>query len=304
MDMRYALAWRLHCDKVLTLTTGPGLQHFRSFLQRGTDGITSDTYLKTTIPGRFFPNFGFHFQPHNKIWPTLFDPLEHFKSPLIVSLEAQDYEPVTIEVHGDRWAPIPALLTRDERSTQRHRAATPRHSRVSPPRGPVSSPARPPTAPTQPQANHEHATTGGSPSRFPLPGPPQPRECTNPTAPGQHLPTPGFSKTFLPNTIQPFSPPPNRPPAFHQGRATTPFTHSARSLFPPALGPNVPDAATPSSTQRFDYMTALIYTKEHRAAANIEHLSICLLLTHYSPDFSLYDVVHCCQMHFPIFPSW
>jgi hypothetical protein len=29
---------------------------------------------------------------------------------------------VIIEVHSNRWAPIPALLTRDERSTQRHRA--------------------------------------------------------------------------------------------------------------------------------------------------------------------------------------
>jgi hypothetical protein len=28
MDMRYGLAWRLHCDQVLTITTGPGLQHF------------------------------------------------------------------------------------------------------------------------------------------------------------------------------------------------------------------------------------------------------------------------------------
>jgi hypothetical protein len=45
LDMRHGLAWRLHCDKVLTITTGPGLQHFRTFLQRGADGITTDTYL-------------------------------------------------------------------------------------------------------------------------------------------------------------------------------------------------------------------------------------------------------------------
>jgi hypothetical protein len=81
MDMRYALAWRLHCDKVLTLTTGPCLQHFRTFLQRGTDGIMPDTYLRTMIPGRFCPNFGFHFQPHNKIWPTFFDPLSSTLNP-------------------------------------------------------------------------------------------------------------------------------------------------------------------------------------------------------------------------------
>jgi hypothetical protein len=27
MDMRYGLVWRLHCDQVLTITAGPGLQH-------------------------------------------------------------------------------------------------------------------------------------------------------------------------------------------------------------------------------------------------------------------------------------
>jgi hypothetical protein len=61
MDMRYGLAWHLHCDKVLTLTTGPGLQHFRTFLQHGADGIMPNVYLCVTIPGRFCPNFGFHF---------------------------------------------------------------------------------------------------------------------------------------------------------------------------------------------------------------------------------------------------
>jgi hypothetical protein len=58
----------------------------------------------------------------------------------LVGLEAQDHEPVIIEVHGDRWAPIPALLTRDERSTQCHQASTPRYTRVSPCRGTCSSP--------------------------------------------------------------------------------------------------------------------------------------------------------------------
>jgi hypothetical protein len=102
MDMRYGLAWRLHCDQILTTMTGPLVQHFSAFLQCGTAGITPATYLQATIPGRFCPNFGFHFKPHNQVWPTLADPIEHFKPPLFVGLEAQDYEPVIIEVHGDR----------------------------------------------------------------------------------------------------------------------------------------------------------------------------------------------------------
>jgi hypothetical protein len=40
MGMRYSLAWRLHCNQVLTITTGPGLQHFWTFLQQGADGST------------------------------------------------------------------------------------------------------------------------------------------------------------------------------------------------------------------------------------------------------------------------
>jgi hypothetical protein len=128
MDMQYGLAWRLHCDQVLTTTTGPALQHFSTFLQRGTVGITPPTYFHAAIPGRFCPNFGYHFKPHNQVWPTLADPIEHFKSPSLVSLEAQDYDPVIIKVHGNHWAPIRALLTCDERSTERHCASTPRHT--------------------------------------------------------------------------------------------------------------------------------------------------------------------------------
>jgi hypothetical protein len=132
MDMRYGLAWRLHCNQVLILTTGPGLQYFQTFLQQGANGITSNTYLQAAIPGRFCPNFGFHFKPHNEVWPTLADPIAHFKSAFLLGLEAHNYDPVILEVHNNRWAPIPALLTRDERSTQRHRASTPRHTRVLP----------------------------------------------------------------------------------------------------------------------------------------------------------------------------
>jgi hypothetical protein len=38
-------------------------------------------------------------------------------------------------VYGDHWAPIPALLTHDERSTACHRASTPCHTQVSPHQG-------------------------------------------------------------------------------------------------------------------------------------------------------------------------
>jgi hypothetical protein len=49
----------------------------------------------------------------------------------LVGLEAHDHKPVIIEVHGDRWASIPALLTRDKDSTEGHQASTPWHTQVS-----------------------------------------------------------------------------------------------------------------------------------------------------------------------------
>jgi hypothetical protein len=55
---------------MLTTTVGPGLTHFQAFLTHGTAGITDSIYLGVAIPGRFCPNFGYHFQTMNKVWPT------------------------------------------------------------------------------------------------------------------------------------------------------------------------------------------------------------------------------------------
>jgi hypothetical protein len=104
----------------------------------------------------------------------------------------------------------------------------------------------------------------------------------NRSNPSRDLPLPGFQQTFIPNQIQPFLPPPQRPPAFPHGNSMTSFTQSARSLFPPAPGPNAHKLIpSPASRRNFDYTTASIYTDEHRANADMEFLSIvCLSLTH------------------------
>jgi hypothetical protein len=85
IDMRYAFLWHLHCDQVLVMTSGPG-QQFNTFLQRGEAGITAATYLGAAIPGRFCPDFGFHFKPHNDVWPTESNPIEHSTADFLVSL--------------------------------------------------------------------------------------------------------------------------------------------------------------------------------------------------------------------------
>jgi hypothetical protein len=65
------------------MTVGPGLQHFRTFLKRGADGITHETHLGAAIPRRFCPNFGFHFKPHVNLGPTFCQPHRAFPwSPL------------------------------------------------------------------------------------------------------------------------------------------------------------------------------------------------------------------------------
>jgi hypothetical protein len=147
VDMRYAFLCCLNYDQVLTMTSGPGQQQFNSFLQRREAGITASTYLGAANPGRFCPNFGFHFKPDNDVWPTESNPIEHFTAKFLVSLEARDYEPVTIEVHSDRWASIRSLLTRDQLLTQRHHANTPRQSRAPSPTPPGESATQPLAAP-------------------------------------------------------------------------------------------------------------------------------------------------------------
>jgi hypothetical protein len=120
------------------------------------------------------------------------------------------------------------------------------------------------------------------------------RPCTYPTK--YQLP-PGLLPPLWQPPVQPVCPLPQQPSLFLPGKMTTTFTQSACSLFPPAPSPNaLKEVPLSTSRHSFDYMTASIYTEELRAMANMEFLSICLLLTHFSPNFSLYDVVHRCTI--------
>jgi hypothetical protein len=301
-DMRYGLFWRLHCDHILAMTVGPGHQHFSTYLQRGTAGITATTYLGAAIPGRFCPNFGFHFKPHNNKWPTDSHPTEHFSAEILVSLDARDYEAVTIEVHGDRWAPIPSLLTRDQLSTQRHRNNTPRQSRAPPVTtngdpvitAPAPQPDQllpPATDPNQIAVPAHHPFDpfdGQTTARTPIP----PAGNTHPPT----MPLPGMNQPFIPPQVQPFSPPPIRPHTQSLGTGDTPFTHSARALFPQPSQPLVSQQSIPHtsshSSRRFDYERASLENEATRRAANMEFLSVCLLLSHTSPNYTLFDPVN------------
>jgi hypothetical protein len=212
--MRYGLTWQLHCDSILSTTVGPGLVHFQTFLNRGAAGINDTTYLGADLPGRFCPNFGFHFKTVNNSWPTPANPLPHFAHRKHVSLDVQDYAIVTIDVHGNHPAPIAALCTTNEISAANHR--------THPPTGGL--PATDATAPPVPPANPP-------PPQFPN-GPP----AHDPSAPVTQRPT--FLDPFA--ATAPFAPANNFQPGYPPGPPTAPapphnpFTMQQGTVFPPS----------------------------------------------------------------------
>jgi hypothetical protein len=96
---------------------GPSLVHFQTFLHRRAARIKPSTYLGlgAAIPRRFCPDFGYNFQPVNNAWPTPVNPLPPFATESLISMDTKDYAIVTLDIHGNRPAPIQALLTHDER---------------------------------------------------------------------------------------------------------------------------------------------------------------------------------------------
>jgi hypothetical protein len=221
--MRYAFLWGLHCDQVLSMTSGFGQQQFNTFLQQGEAGITEVTYLLgAAIPGRFCPNFGFRFNPHNNVWPTKSNPIEHFTADFLVSLEARDCKPMTIEVHGDRWALISSLLTRDQLILRvslvppslGNQSPDHRRHRILPPSLPDPIPDNLPGTAQPPfhrfDGQHQVRTPHAGHSGLPPPAP----------LPGLHHP-------FIPQQFQRFSPPPIRQSTPLMDSGDTPFNHSS-----------------------------------------------------------------------------
>ena len=224
--MLHGYIWRLTCDQVSAVGTVQARKFLARFLARGEIALTKDSYFGAKLPGRFCPNFAYHFRVANN-WPTSPDPLEDLANPYTVSLRAQEYDPVVIDLHIDQHPEI-SLSTRDQLSTERHKQNTPRFSSVprqasalahAPPAagGPFPPLGAPYNAPvvdltqTAPQASNLFDYSGfGSlqPQRPP------------------HLPTPAalYSPPALPLYSQPpeLHPPPARSlfPAF--GAATQP----------------------------------------------------------------------------------
>jgi hypothetical protein len=126
-------------------------------------------------------------------------------------------------------------------------------------------------------------------------------------APPAHNPFQPQDPHFQGPRVQPFSPSIHRTV---QHQATTPFHTPARNLFSPnhSYGRPSPMSHTSSASQhtsrRINYEDSCIDTEESRAAASMEFLQICLILTHMSPNVSLYDPVNHCHVDpsFNLFP--
>ena len=118
----------LLCDQVLAIGTLPARTSLAIYLARGETAINADSYFGAQIPGRFCPNFAYHFRVANH-WPQRPDPLEDLVKLHLVSLRAQEYDPIVIDLYIAEHPEI-RLLTRDQLSFERHRQATPRYSSV------------------------------------------------------------------------------------------------------------------------------------------------------------------------------
>jgi hypothetical protein len=104
------------------------------------------------------------------------------------------------------------------------------------------------------------------------------------------------STAFIPQQVQPFPPPPIRQSTPHTlDSGDTPFNHSSRTLFHPAPPTSVSTISShqgPTPSRRFDYERASLENEETRRSANMESLSICLLLAHPGPSHTLSDPVN------------
>ena len=60
-EMLHGNIWRLMCDQVLAIGTVQARKFFALYLKRGEIALNADSYFGAKLPGRFCPNFAYHF---------------------------------------------------------------------------------------------------------------------------------------------------------------------------------------------------------------------------------------------------
>ncbi len=127
--MLHGHVWRLWCDRIFTTDTKINRGHLETYLSIGESAITANTYLGVAIPGRFCPNYAYHFKVVNG-WPTDTPTkkiLGEFQHLPIVSYQAQQYAPVDVDLY-QKNVRVPQLQTREECTSAIHQSRTPKFS--------------------------------------------------------------------------------------------------------------------------------------------------------------------------------
>jgi hypothetical protein len=260
LDMLNGFVWRLWCDRQLTTATPLNRTYLTNYLALGEPAITAPTYLGASIPGRFCPNFAFHF--HVDGWPTdLSDQtkqgyLTEFEHLPFISGQAKQHKRIPVNLHEPPSSALLPLQTMEQHSSAASRLRTPRTSRV--PQKPLSI------------------------SSTPTSLPPPPASVRTPKGPPPSPLYPSMASTY-----KRFSPAGYQTPA---PQVPTPPTTMTRRVLD--LNSALP-APTPSTAvvtrQKFDPLTATVYTLQGRLDATPIFLNCCRLAAHHSPTETLYD---------------
>jgi hypothetical protein len=253
LEMLNGFVWRLWCNRIITTATVMNRNSLKSYLSTGEPAVTTTTYLGAAIPGRFCPNFAYHFKVDG--WPTDSADttntgfLSEFERLPMISWQAKQHDRIPINLHQVTSTTLLPLQTRYQLASAKHKARTPAYTF----RARAAQPTR------------EIIVVPDTPSL-----PPRPQ-----TTPPRPVMPPGF---------QPFSPSP--PPAVRSVSSGRLPPIRRLNMDEILLAPTT---TAPVPTCRYNPLTATVYTAAGRAETNDIFLNCCRLAAHHSARFQLVD---------------
>jgi hypothetical protein len=140
LDMMNGFAWRVWCERQATTATVLNRNYLTSYLAMGSTAVTAGTYLGAAFPGRFCPNYAYHFKMNG--WPTDSATstapgyLLQFERLSLISWHAQQHTRIAVNLHDSQSDDLLPLQTTEQKSSTAHKDRTPSNSRV--PKDPMS----------------------------------------------------------------------------------------------------------------------------------------------------------------------
>ena len=259
LDMLNGFAWRLWCERQATTATVLNRNYLTNYLALGTSAVTTSTYLGAAFPGRFCPNYAYHFKlqgwPTDSALSTAPGYLYQFERLPLISWHSKQHTRIAVNLHDPQSAVLLPLQTTKQQSSSAHKARTPSNSRV--PKDLMSF-------------------SGGSARR----------KIDLTITPKRTAASP-VQRMDLPSRIQPFSPPlPTKP-------VGSPRPSPSRPLDLDSTDPGPPPSRTTSQSvvKPFNPLTGTIYTATGRQEASNIFLNCCRLIAHHSATKPLTDVI-------------